>query len=104
MGEEDEGGGVGVRGAASGAEVADVVGVGFEIGLAEPPGEEGVGVAGGGREEEASGFVGDVGDEGELAAAGDDGGGAGGEGVGHAGIILVRGWNLGGEEEGKPWG
>jgi hypothetical protein len=44
-----------------------------EAGLADPPGEEGVGVAGGGREEEAGGFAGDVGDAGELAAAGDDG-------------------------------
>ncbi len=64
-----------------------------EVGLADPPLEQGVGVAGGGREEEAGGFVGDVGDAGELAAAGDDGGGAGGEGFGgvrHVEIILVR--------------
>ena len=47
-------------------------------GLTDPPFEEGVGVAGGGGEEEAGGLVGDVGDAGQLAAAGDDGGGAGG--------------------------
>ncbi len=75
--EEDERGRVRFGSWANGAEVAGVVGAGFESGLAQPPGEQGVGVARGGREEEARGLAGDVGDARELAAAGDDAGGAG---------------------------
>ena len=94
VGEEEEGGGVVVSGAACGAEVTGVVRAGVEACLADPPLEEGVGVAGGGGEVEAGGFVWDVRDTGELAAAGEDSGGAGGERfggggrVGHAEFIL----------------
>ncbi len=87
MGEKEQRGRVFCCGTARGAEVARVVGAGLKTCLAEPPLDEGVGVAGGWREEESRGLAGDVGDAGELAAAGDDAGGAGcRRGLGHGAV------------------
>ena len=95
VGEKDERVCVAEGGKAGGAEVADVVDAGLETCLPHPPGDQRMGVAGGGREEVTCGLTGDVCDAREFAAARDDGGGAGGDGFGggrvaHAEIILRR--------------
>jgi hypothetical protein len=65
--EEDERGCVFDGGAAQGSQVAGVVGAGCfdwrdEASLSYPPGEQRVRIARGGREEEARGYAGDVGE------------------------------------------